>query len=66
MTLKDGNERRTGGRRLTGMFGNLRIDETLEEHDQTHPGSPKRRRAWTFFVVGWAAGVIAFVLLFLR
>jgi len=66
MTLKDVSERRTAGRRIRGAFKNLRMYESPDEHAQTHPKSPKRRRSWTFFLVGWAAGTIGFVLLFFR
>jgi hypothetical protein len=62
MTLKDVNERRTAGRRITGALKNLGIYESLDA--QTHPSSPKHRRMWSFFVVGFAAGIIGFVLLF--
>jgi hypothetical protein len=64
MTLKDVNERSTAGRRITGALKNRRIYDSLDEHAQTHPSSPKRRRMWNFFVVGFAAGIIGFVLLF--
>jgi hypothetical protein len=66
MTLKDVNKRHTAGRRITGVFKNLRMCESLDEHARTHPNGAKRRRMWTFFIVGWAAGTIGFVLLFLR
>lgn len=66
MTIKDANERRSAGRRITGVFKNLRMYEPLDKDSQTHPNSPKRRRTRTFFIVGWAAGTIGFVLLFFR
>jgi len=66
MTLRDANERRTADRRITKEFKNLRLYESLDEYAQTHPSSPKHRRMWAFFVLGWAAGIIVFVLLFFR
>jgi hypothetical protein len=66
MALKNVNERLTADRRITAVFKNLRLYESLDEHAQTHPSSPKRRRMWIFFAVGFAAGIIGFVLLFFR
>lgn len=66
MTLKVVNERRAAGRRITGVSKNMRMYEPLDEHAQSHPNNPKRRRMWTFFVLGFAAGIIGFVLLFFR
>src|SRR5215469_10098708 len=66
MTPKDLNELRLAVRGIRGAFKNLRMRESLGEPAQTHWSSPKHRRMRAFFVVGWAAGTIAFVLLFLR
>jgi len=66
MALKNVNERRTADRRITGVFTNLRLYDSLDEHAQTHLSSPKRRRMWIFFAVGFAAGIIGSFLLFFR
>ena len=65
MALKDVNERRTADRRIARGFNNLRMVESFGQHAYTHPRSPKRKRMWTFFVIGWAAGMIGFFLLLL-
>lgn len=73
MTLNEVNERRKGvnerraaDRRITEVFKSPRTYEFPGEYAQTGPSSPKRRRMWTFFVVGFGAGIIGFVLLFFR
>ena len=65
MTLKNVKEWRTADRRIPEVLKNLPMDKSFDEQAQTHPGSSKRRRMWTFFVIGLAAGVV-FVLLFFR
>lgn len=65
MALKDVNERRIADRRMARGFNHLRMVEPVDQHAYTHPSSPKRRRRWTFFVIGWAAGMIGFFLLLL-
>ncbi len=66
MTLKYMKERRTADRVITGVFKNPRMYESLNAPSRTHPINPKRRQMWICFMVGFAAGIIGFVLLFVR
>ena len=61
MIVKDVKQLRNSDRRITGVSKNLRMHECLDEHVQMHPSRSKRRWMWTFFVVGWTAGIMGFV-----
>lgn len=66
MNLKVVSERRPSGRRITGAFKSLPMFEPLSKRFQAYESSSKRSRKWAFFAIGFAAGIIGFVLLYLR
>jgi len=63
MIVKDGNEWRAADRGIMGVIRNLCMDESPGARAQSEPSTLKSRQMWTF-IVGFAAGIIAFALFF--